>query len=92
MKPPPQLVGTTFHISQGGEVVTLSKEATAITLVLQLGRVAKGEVWLTLPAPPQGVTLDEEPLPETAVRVIERGVWAIGFVLDGSGTLRVHFA
>lgn len=91
-KTPPQLVGTTFHISQGGEVVAVSKKDGVIILDLQLDRVAKGEVWLMLPSAPQVAALDGEPLPDKAVHCVAEGIWAVGFMLRGSGTLQVRFA
>lgn len=90
-KAPPQLVGSTFHVSQGGEVTALSKENGAISLQLQLGRDADGEVWLALPSAPHAVTLDGEPLPDGSVRAVARSAWAVRFTLKGAGTLRVRF-
>ncbi len=91
-KAPPQLVGTTFHVSQGGEVTAISKEDGAISFDLQLGRSAEGEVWLMLPAPPRAAALNGEPLPDTAMRCVAEDVWSIGFRLHDSGRLRVCFA
>ncbi len=90
-KKPPQLVSTTFHISQGGEVTTVSTEDGVLTLKMSLGRVAKGEVWLSLPAAPKTVMLDDTRL-QDAVRGVASGIWAITFVLRDSGTLRVRYA
>lgn len=77
VKPSPQLVATTFHISQGGEIVAWEASVGALTLTLDLGRLAQGEIWLALPARPRLVTLNDEPLAETSVRAIAAGIWAI---------------
>ncbi|MGC9398274.1 MAG: glycoside hydrolase family 36 protein [Anaerolineae bacterium] len=90
VKTPPQVVGTTFHISQGGEVAAITKAEDSITLDLRLDRTARGEVWLALPAPPQTVTLDGAPLSK-AVRGVAPGVWAVDFTLPRVGTLCVRF-
>ena len=87
----PQLVATTYHISQGGEVTAWEAQAHSVTLTLQLGRVATGEVWLALPAAPREATLDGEPLSQEAIRAVARGVWAFKIRLSGVGTLRVRY-
>lgn len=87
----PRLVGTTFHISQGGEVTAWRADATSVSLTLTLGRVADGEVWLALPAAPQAATLDGVPLPREAMVGIAKGIWAFRYRLFREGTLRVIF-
>lgn len=85
----PQLVSTTFHISQGGEVTDWRTESAAVRLTLRLERIADGEVWLALPAPPREATLDETPLPREALFGVAKGIWAFKFRLPREGTLRV---
>jgi hypothetical protein len=45
-----------------------------------------------LPSAPQVAALDGEPLPDKAVHCVAEGIWAVGFMLRGSGTLQVRFA
>jgi hypothetical protein len=87
----PQLVATTFHISQGGEVLDWQVDTHKISLTLELGRIAEGEVWLALPASPDEVTLSGERLADTAVRAIASDVWAVRLGLDRKGRLTVRF-
>jgi alpha-galactosidase len=88
---PPQLVTTTFHISQGGEVTDWEVGEGEVTLRLELGRIADGEVWLTLPGAPIAATLEGEPLPAGALRAVAPGVWAVAFRLFDQGWLRVRY-
>ncbi len=85
----PQLVGTTFHVSQGGEVLAWRVEPGAVTLRLVLGRIAEGEIWLALPLPPREATLDGVPIPREAISGIARGIWAFKCRLFREGTLSV---
>lgn len=87
----PQLVATTFHIAQGGEVQTWEADAHELTLSLALDRIAEGEIWLDLPTAPKEAFLDGTLLPDSAVRAVAPGVWAVRFRLDGSGRLQVRF-
>lgn len=89
---PPQLVATTFHISQGGEVIAWQAESEAVALKLDLGRIAEGEVWLALPAAPSRATLDGVLLPREAISGVAKGIWAFKFRLLRDGTLRVTWA
>ena len=91
VKRAPQLVATTFHISQGGELTEWQVDGATVTLTLQLGRRAAGEVWLSLPAAPGRATLNAEPLGAEAVRAVARGIWAIQFRVDGEATLQVCY-
>lgn len=91
VKPGPQLVATTFHISQGGEVTTWQTDTTGVRLTLRLERVAEGEVWLALPAAPKNATLDDKPLPREAIWGIAKGIWAFKCHVVDEGTLQVTF-
>jgi alpha-galactosidase len=87
----PHLVATTFHISQGAEVTAWEAEASQVALSLSIGRLARGEVWLALPSRPTVVLWNEEALPESSIRAVVRGVWAIRFWLNRKGTLQVKY-
>ncbi len=89
VKPDPHLVATTFHISQGGEVAHWSLSDKELSVRLDLGRIAKGAVWVALPTRPQRVELDGVELPEKAVRAVAHGVWSIESRIDHVGTLRI---
>jgi len=89
---PPQLIGTTFHISQGGEVTAWQVDPEAVELKLRLGRIAEGEVWLALPASSCEATLDGAPIPREAISGVARGIWAFRFRLLHEGTLRVTWS
>ena len=91
VKSAPQLVATTFHISQGGELTEWQVAGNTVTLSLQLGRRAAGEIWLSLPSTPHQVLLNGEVLGGEAVRAIARGIWAVQFRLDSQATLQVRY-
>ncbi len=87
----PQFVGSTFHIAQGGELVGWKVEPGRVTLTLELGRVAGGEVWLALPARPQSAWLDGLELPAAAIHAVAPGVWSVQFRLFKKGVLEVFY-
>jgi alpha-galactosidase len=87
----PHLVATTFHISQGAEVMAWEVSPSQVSLSLSIGRLARGEVWLALPSRPRAVFWNDENLPDSAVRAVVRGVWAIRFWLNRKGTLHVEY-
>jgi alpha-galactosidase len=89
VEPPPQLVATTFHITQGAELTVWNVEANAVTLTLSLGRVAQGEVWLALPTRPTAATLNGASLPPEAIHTIASGVWAVACRIKHTAELRV---
>lgn len=91
VKPTPQLVATTFHISQGAEITTWQVALNSLTMTLTLDRLASGEVWLALPARPNAVFFNETALPETAVRTVSRGIWSVSCRLNRVGDLRVEW-
>lgn len=91
VEPRPHLVGTTFHISQGGEVTAWEVTPGALVLSLDIGRVAQGDVWLALPARPTAALFDDEPLSTEAIRAVAPGVWAVTFMLRRRGTLLVWY-
>ncbi len=89
MQSQPHLVGTTFHITQGGEVSDWHVDKRRIDLTLSLGRKAEGEVWLSLPTRPQAVLLNETPLPATSIRAVAPGIWAIRCRVNRTAVLEV---
>lgn len=62
-----------------------------LSLTVDIGRVAKGSIWLSLPARPKAVSLGGEPLPDKAVRAIAAGVWSVTCRIAGSGTLTLDW-
>ncbi len=88
-KQEPQLVATTFHISQGGEVTSWESGPDSLRMTLEIGRIAKGAVWLSLPRRPSQVTLDGQALPEGAVHAVASGVWSVSCQIVSVGTLRI---
>lgn len=85
----PQLVATTFHISQGGEITAWDVASNVVTATFSLGRMAQGEVWLALPARPTAATLNGAALPSEAIRTVAPGVWAVSCRINGAAELRV---
>jgi len=91
VKPDPQLVATSFHISQGGEVTQWSVGKDALQVTLDIGRQAQGAVWLALPRRPHDVRLEGLQLPDSAVRAVAWGVWSVGCEINQKGTLSVSW-
>jgi alpha-galactosidase len=89
VKPDPHLVATTFHISQGGEVTNWALEADGLSLRLDLGRRAQGEIWFALPGRPTHVHLNDTPISQDGVRAISRGIWAVRCFVNRTATLRL---
>jgi len=88
----PHLVATTFHISQGAEITRHEIAEQALALDLDLGRTAKGAVWLALPSRPSHAALNGDPLPDKAIRAIAPGVWSITCRIPNTATLAVSWA
>ncbi|MBN1260083.1 MAG: alpha-galactosidase [Anaerolineae bacterium] len=91
VKPAPQLVGTTFHLSQGGEIESWETRENLATLTMNLGRLADGEVWLSLPETPKAAFINDEPLARERIYAIFPGVWAFRFSLYRDAILQVSF-
>jgi alpha-galactosidase len=89
VKPEPHLVATTFHISQGGEVAQWSLGEDELRVNIDIGRVARGAIWIALPSRPERVYLGEVELPEKAVRAVAHGVWSIQCQVSRTETLRI---
>ncbi|HNT73852.1 MAG TPA: alpha-galactosidase [Anaerolineae bacterium] len=86
---PPQLVATTFHITQGAELTAWNVEPNAVILTLSLDRVARGEVWLALPTRPTSATLNGAALPMEAIRTVAPGIWAVACRVKHTADLQV---
>ncbi len=91
VKPDPHLVATTFHISQGGEIARWLVSGNELTITVDIERFARGSLWLALPNRPKAVILDDEPLPEKAIRAVASGIWSITCRINHVGTLRVQW-
>jgi hypothetical protein len=83
------LVGTTLHISQGGEGTRWQSQPGSATFTIDLGRMAQGEIWLAVPARPDTATWNNEQLDRKEIRAIARGVWAFQVRVPHQGRLRV---
>jgi alpha-galactosidase len=68
-----------------------SGPASQLSLTVDIGRVAKGSIWLSIPSRPKAVSLDGEPLSDKAVRAIASGVWSVTCRIAGSGTLTLDW-
>ena len=91
VKPVPQLVATTFHISQGAEITVWEAGATTLTLSLKLGRLAQGKIWLSLPAHPTAAFLNDKPLPANAIHTMSAGIGSIAGRINRVAELRVEW-
>jgi alpha-galactosidase len=91
VKPDPHLVTSTFHISQGGEVTRWQLGDNELSLTLDIGRFARGSLWLALPGRPHTVILNGEPLAEKAIRAVASGIWSVTCRIDQTGTLSVQW-
>ena len=87
----PHIVGSTFHISQGGEITTFNIDETGLSLKVHLGRIAMGSVWLALPKKPVKVAVDNVTLDASAVQTIASGIYAISFAVQDKAILHVNW-
>jgi hypothetical protein len=81
LAPGPQFVGSSLHFSQGAEVRGWQVEDQAVTLRIDLGRVASGHLWLALPGEPD--------LPGARSEAVGPGIWQIGVDVQGATELRI---
>ncbi len=85
------LVGTTFHISQGGELADweMDEAAGRLRFRVPLGRRASGEVWVYLPGTTRSeptVTCNGEPvIPQAQADA----VWMLPLEVDGEAVVEV---
>jgi len=86
------IVGSTFHISQGGEISEIVLGDCSITAQLCLERTAQGSVWLALPSKPTQIYIDDVSLDLAAVRTVAVGIYAITFIVRGTAQMRVSWS
>lgn len=84
----PDLVASSFHFSQGGEVARWAAGPGRLEATLDLGRVAEGEWRLALPAAPTRVLLDNQPL---AAADLGPGVYGLRFTVNRQAQLVVEW-
>ncbi len=82
----PHLVATTFHITQGGEVVEWVHKGGWLRFTLELGRTAEGEVLLWLPVEPQQAICDGMEI-RPALR--GPGLWALPLRVEKTARVEV---
>jgi alpha-galactosidase len=72
----PQLVASSFHFSQGAEIIAWETAGRSLRFRIELGRVADGEVRLALPGAPQSASVDGQTV---AARNLGGGVYSLHF-------------
>jgi alpha-galactosidase len=85
----PQWVGDTLHISQGLAVQNLGIESNQMIADLNLGRRARGTVWLALPVGPSRVTLEGQPVPW---RQVTKGIYSADLDFAGPSSLKIQWS
>lgn len=88
----PQLIATTFHITMGGEITRFESSLAENTgrLTLDLGRTARGEVWLNLPGVRQArATCNAQPAPITSNLP---GIWIVEANIISHGNIVVTWS
>jgi alpha-galactosidase len=84
----PNLVASSFHYSQGGEISRWAPEPRGLELVLSLGRHAEGELALALPEPVREAgAADGRTLPVRA----DGGLSRITLAVAGAETVRLSW-
>lgn len=86
--PGPQFVASTFHFSQGAEVVGWRTSQNHLHFTVELGRVDEGEVRLQLPATPCAVTADDQPV--TAIELAHH-LYAVRFAVNRRAEVKVEW-
>jgi alpha-galactosidase len=84
----PAWVGDTLNVSQGGGVKHWKVDTHALTVRLDLGRKAKGTIWVALPSSPKMIKLDGESLDW---REAHPGVYTIRVALEDAGELEFRW-
>ena len=85
----PELVASSFHFSQGGEVTRWVAGPGRLEATIDLGRVAEGEWRLALPGAPTAVLLDNQPLAATD---LGQGVYSLRLAVNRQAPLTVLWA
>jgi hypothetical protein len=83
------LIASTLHFSQGGEVSRWQEEAGGLAVSIALGRVAEGELRLALPGKPVGAEVDGEAV---ALREAGEGVYRLAVRVNQTSELNVRWA
>jgi alpha-galactosidase len=86
--PPPALIGSSFHFSQGSEVSSWQVAGSTLTLGLDLGRRADGHLCLALPAAPRAAESGGQPL---SVLELGPGLYRLSLQVNGSALIRVEW-
>ncbi|TFG72566.1 MAG: hypothetical protein E4H27_02390 [Anaerolineales bacterium] len=87
----PHIVGSTFHLSQGGEISAFNPDKNCLSVEFVLGRSALGSVWLALPGKPVEVVVDNVRLDLSAVHTIAAGIYAITFTVQDKANLHISW-
>ena len=83
----PHLAGSTFHISQGGEIRHWQWQPPVLTLGITLGRTAQGTVLIGT----AGYVLVEAP-EDAAVEQVADNVIGLTFTVRGQRTIQLTFS
>ncbi|MBI3361335.1 MAG: hypothetical protein HY023_09515, partial [Chloroflexi bacterium] len=83
----PQLLGSTFHFTQGAEIKELRVARGELRMVVELGRTAEGAIWLTLPG--NEVTTRVDGVATTAQR--DGDAWRIEMAVKDRAELVVNW-
>ena len=82
-----QLVGSTLHITQGGEIESIAAHNGTLTgVVKDLGRIAEGDLFFSLPEGPRSVRIGEE---NVVAKSRGNGIWAIPIKAKGRITVMI---
>jgi alpha-galactosidase len=84
----PDLIASTLHFSQGGEVSCWEASDGQLALTIELGRVAEGEVRLALPAAPTAARVDGQPV---EVRDLSQGDYALRVAVNRQARISVNW-
>ena len=80
-------VGDTLHISQGLCVKSWDYRSRTLTVMIDCGRGAEGQVWLALPSPPKSLRIQGRELEYEAVSA---KVYSVSLEIDGFAILEVE--
>lgn len=84
----PQVVGSDLHFSMGGEIAQWKADKNEVRLTVDLGRKAKGTMWLKLPKPPKSITSHGTTLDAARSQAIH--IYAISLKVDGKSELHIR--
>jgi hypothetical protein len=84
----PQLVASSFHFSQGAEIVAWETAGRSLRFRIELGRVADGEVRLSLPGAPQSASVDGQ---RVATHNLGGGMYLLQFNVQRAAEVAVKW-